>query len=390
MSFRDDLYERVGPWAYADPDNGYALRTLCYGLASMFAEVEDIAIATDDLPGWAMALSVEDEDGNARTPYNLLPWLGQFVGVRIPTGTADADARVLVKRAEGLSRGTRASIVAGVQRLLIGNKSIIVKERDGGPYKLTVYTYQQESPVTDYATITNLVTNPNFERGTTGWATSGIGPFVGAGATISRDTTEKFSRTASLKVVTTGTNTGTAHQATKTIAAGEKYTASFWIKGAVGGERLQILLGSSGTDFAQYAAGGGTLEATTQWVRHSVTWTAGGAAGALHLTLRESASGGAPCAFWIDNVQISQHATAVDYIDGDTQGTWTGTPGASSSTSISTTTIRDAILEQKPAGIVLTLNIIANASYANVVALRASYTTVLATYASYSVLREAV
>lgn len=149
MSFKDDLYERMGPWAYADADNGYALRTLCYGLAAMFEEVEDLGIATDDLPGWAKALSVQAEDGSPRVPANLLPWLAQFVGVRIPTGTADANARALVKGAEGLTRGSRAAIEDAAQRFLTGAKTVVFKERDGGAYKLTVYVYTQQ--VTDAA-----------------------------------------------------------------------------------------------------------------------------------------------------------------------------------------------------------------------------------------------
>jgi hypothetical protein len=49
-------------------------------------------------------------------PGGFLAYLGQFVGVSIPIGTPEAEARQLVKNESGLERGTQASVESAIQR----------------------------------------------------------------------------------------------------------------------------------------------------------------------------------------------------------------------------------------------------------------------------------
>lgn len=49
-------------------------------------------------------------------PVDFLPYLGNFVGVSIPVGTPEAEARVLIKAESGLERGTEASVKSAIER----------------------------------------------------------------------------------------------------------------------------------------------------------------------------------------------------------------------------------------------------------------------------------
>ena len=64
-----------------------------------------------------------------RCPAADLPYLGQYVGVQIPTGTDTATARSLVIAEAGFKRGSVASIIAAAQRNLTGTQSVRIIER---------------------------------------------------------------------------------------------------------------------------------------------------------------------------------------------------------------------------------------------------------------------
>lgn len=90
--------------------------------------------------GWAVLTDVDS------APREALPWLAQFSGVRVPSGTTQADARRRIKDADGTRRGTPAALVKAVQRTLTGNKTVVLTERDGSAYRLGVFTYVSETP----------------------------------------------------------------------------------------------------------------------------------------------------------------------------------------------------------------------------------------------------
>jgi hypothetical protein len=139
--FGDELYEGVAPLAYADADNGYALRTLCYAIGELFAQVELLARA--DAAGndpWSVIMDVD------RALGYMLPYLGQFVGQAIPVGTPDAVARDLIRSPSNQERGTLAKIVTDAKRTLTGTQYIRVIERDGSPWRLSVFTRTSETP----------------------------------------------------------------------------------------------------------------------------------------------------------------------------------------------------------------------------------------------------
>jgi Phage tail protein (Tail_P2_I) len=51
-------------------------------------------------------------------PAQYLPFLGNFLGVSIPVGASEAEARAIVKAESGLERGTEASMKAAIERAI--------------------------------------------------------------------------------------------------------------------------------------------------------------------------------------------------------------------------------------------------------------------------------
>jgi hypothetical protein len=155
---QEDLYATLGPWADQDEKLGYPLLDFCGALAAMFDAIEtfvrdDNSNPKQPRPGWSIVLD-PDRIPDAMLE-DILPWLAQFVGVDVDTKLSFADRRTQTKAQDGMRRGTRGSIIAGVQSQLTGNKTIFIKERDsavssvaGGAYGLTILTWASETPDT--------------------------------------------------------------------------------------------------------------------------------------------------------------------------------------------------------------------------------------------------
>lgn len=80
----------------------------------------------DYQPGYGVLFDID------RCPPASLPYLGQFVGVQVPTGMDPSSARQLIKAEAGIKRGTPASITSAVQRFLTGSKTVVLNERVNG------------------------------------------------------------------------------------------------------------------------------------------------------------------------------------------------------------------------------------------------------------------
>lgn len=99
----------------------------------------------DGRPGWADAVDVD------HVPPFWVPWLAQFVGVRIPGNTSAADALAMVRAREGWERGTPAHMIRTAQRYLRDGSPVFLTERDGGAYRLTVRLYRHDLAAPTYA-----------------------------------------------------------------------------------------------------------------------------------------------------------------------------------------------------------------------------------------------
>jgi hypothetical protein len=243
----------------------------------------------------------------------LLPMFEQLLGLPVnPPGLTLASRQQLVlatmRRLKGQGRGLDwvATITA-----LFG----------------TSWSYQEHNPATDY---TNLIPNPSFEHDTVGaapaaWVASRN--FNNVGAVLTCQTGAAQSGNNTMRVVSNGSLAaeGAEVPLPGTFTAGVAYTFAVYLKGSAGGEKANVILGIGG-DLAQ--AGNYTL--TTTWTRYTVTWTP--------TVNRTNVSaciqfGATPAqTVYVDSALALLGATAPPYFSGDLNGTWTGTPGNSSST----------------------------------------------------------
>lgn len=124
------------------------LVTYVEGLAVPFQLVEDWASDTDDgETGWSLLVDVD------RCPVEALPWLGQFVGVKVDTSLTEADQRQQIHDLANLRRGTIGALTSAPAPYLTGSKTVIFRERYDtantlvdSPGHLTVITYTSETP----------------------------------------------------------------------------------------------------------------------------------------------------------------------------------------------------------------------------------------------------
>ncbi len=134
MTIADDFVAAHEPWLTSELED--YLRVI----GEMFEEVELYGFDTEEFEGWTLLLDVD------RAPRAALPYLAQYVGERLPVGLTEEQERQWIRDAPNQVRGTLGSIVNAAQRYLTGAQIVTVIERDGGPDKLTVVTYTDQTP----------------------------------------------------------------------------------------------------------------------------------------------------------------------------------------------------------------------------------------------------
>lgn len=168
---------------------------------------------------------------------------------------------------------------------------------------------------------TNLVPNPSFENGTTGWVAGGTG------ASVARSTTYSAFGAASM-LFSDASSSGSEYASTAglTASANTVYTWSFyWRKTAPANAT-----GTYRVDF--YAAGPSFISSVTrtfppgstnEWKRESLTFVTPATTTAVVLVYLTPSSGA--YSLYIDGVQLEQKPYATTYIDGDQAGCyWAG------------------------------------------------------------------
>jgi hypothetical protein len=121
-------------------DRGWPFLIFLAGLGAAFGELHDVVRDTDDGPGWSPLLDP------ARCPAWALPWLAQFAGVTLTPGLSEQEWRDEITSPPAFERGTPQAIIDATARTLTGDQRVTLRERDGGPWLLTVITYTAETP----------------------------------------------------------------------------------------------------------------------------------------------------------------------------------------------------------------------------------------------------
>ena len=100
------------------------LQDYLQAIASMWDEVE--AYQADPENGTNQWQALFDID---LAPLPALIWLAQTVGDRVPVGYNADQARAWIRALPNWNRGTPAAIIASVQRVLTGSKSVLYRWR---------------------------------------------------------------------------------------------------------------------------------------------------------------------------------------------------------------------------------------------------------------------
>lgn len=122
-----ELYAAVAPLAHEDEQHGWPLAHLCEAIGRMRQAVSDLVRDSDDGPGWSAAVDVDRALGADRE-IDLLPWLGQLVGVSGIEHLPDADRRSAIREREGHWRGRPAALLSYALRFTDGT-GVRIRER---------------------------------------------------------------------------------------------------------------------------------------------------------------------------------------------------------------------------------------------------------------------
>lgn len=144
----EELYDSLGPWREVDgEETGWSLLLFCDAVAHDLQGMITVIRDQDDRPGWAIAV-----DPNL-APAEYLPWLGQFVGVKVDTYRTVEGQRSDVAARGGFARGSLGAVRRAAQTELQGTQFVDIDERDTSPYHLTVTFYRGEVKGRHYADV---------------------------------------------------------------------------------------------------------------------------------------------------------------------------------------------------------------------------------------------
>lgn len=207
------------------------------------------------------------------------------------------------------------------------------------------------TPTTYTGLRTNLVTNPSFETGITGWQN------YGAGVTRTQSSAQRYSGLWSQLATSTATGAQGIASVDIAITAGKQYAVSGFINTVNTTTSNNIYINYFWRDAINGTQVGTTqtissvaLGSTVGWGRAGII-TQAAPAGAAALQIRFYMAGAAiGDAFYLDGVLVEEATAIRDYFDGSfTGGTWTGTANGSTSTMAPHST-RNLVWNGEPSG----------------------------------------
>lgn len=139
------LRERTLPLQPDDHLYGWTHAILCESLAQPYLQVCELIDPPEPYGPWVPLFNVYICPGWA------LPWLAQLVGIKLPAGISDADARRAIKFSAGHNVGTVKAIRDALRATLVPANpptpaTVYFRERDGSAYRLEVVTLDAETP----------------------------------------------------------------------------------------------------------------------------------------------------------------------------------------------------------------------------------------------------
>lgn len=424
-----ELYAALAPLAYDDPANGWPLAHLCEALGRMRQPVSDMVRAWEETvrpdpldpdyeqtvtrSGWTRATHVDAAPGAAAVAgggFDMLPFLGQLVGVRGIEGLNDSDRRAAIRERDGFSRGRPRSIVSFAERFTDGTPGTVrLRERYNpalgagvdAPHHGRVLIRRSRLSALER---NNFAFNPRVTgpMGLTNVATyrltaASVTP-VACTWHVGASMCHRVVGTAEIPLVGVARLGLQPHQLVASVVAGELYTASSYV----------TVPADAGSDqtigwTVEWRNGGGTQIATETGPTRPAAGLLDGrvagtfrapanAASAVFQLWQTSSSAGAAIVFEMTATMIEQGARPGTYGDGDSAGwRWLGAPGASLSQKpgVTLTELTGRIRAITPAGLVYDVVIADDLDYDNVEEIHDTYTDLIEATTNYSDLLEA-
>ena len=137
-----DLYAAVDPLTFADESLGWPLALYLSANGIMLEEVAALVRSgPEGEDGWSAFADP------ARCPESFLYTLAVWAGVRYPRRMVASDLRAIIgPHAPSVWRGTKAAILAAVNRYLMEGATVYFEERaDGNAYHIRIFTYEAET-----------------------------------------------------------------------------------------------------------------------------------------------------------------------------------------------------------------------------------------------------
>lgn len=175
--------------------------------------------------------------------------------------------------------------------------------------------------------VVNLIPNPSFASGVSGWSSFVAGQVSVASDPSGRNDSTAMRVTALTTVVPGGNSTAAAYLMTG-LVVGRVYVWSAWVKRVVGSNPIRI----AATVASASAIVGDAM--ASEWTRLSIRLTADATSCNLGLAFGAFGTNNQTAGdyFLVDQVQITEGSELLDYFDGDSKWSyWTGTPHASTS-----------------------------------------------------------
>lgn len=168
---------------------------------------------------------------------------------------------------------------------------------------------------------TNLVPNPSFTEGLTGWA------YQGTGSTPTALSTGGFSNSYCVQINRSATNSGAGIITDVTsisVVAGSYYTASAYVKVPTGSNSgsfsISISYYTSGDSFlGTYSSTAVAVSSTDGWVRVEKTQVANGTASYAKIRVTDTTTAASSDSYYVDAVQFENSLEATQFVDSYNQ-----------------------------------------------------------------------
>ncbi len=180
---------------------------------------------------------------------------------------------------------------------------------------------------------TNMVSNPSFETGTTGWSTGGTNTLTReADMYFEQGTPPMFGAYAAKLTYQDNNALGIYTFASGILTASTQYTASCWVWLDDAWDGGPIGLNISQFTSATIDTATTTESTADRWTRLEIIFTLDTDVAGEIRVINTSGSPTAGRLIWIDGLQVEQKGYATTYVDGDLPGArWTGTAHGSTS-----------------------------------------------------------